>query len=182
MTRIGAAFDRLRARRRKGLVAYLTAGDPDLATTPALVVEAARRGADIVELGMPFSDPAADGPIIEAAMERALAAGTRVAGVLDAVRTIRRESDVPLVLFGYVNPILQYGPERFARDAAAAGADGLLIVDLPVEEAAEVLVPARKAGLDFVTLVAPTSTPARVRRACEAASGFVYYVSRTGVT
>lgn len=184
MSRIAATFARLRAEGggRKGLVVYLTAGDPRAAETPLLVLAAARAGADVVELGIPFSDPTADGPVIQAAMERALRGGMRLATVFEQVKAVRRASDVPLVLFGYVNPILQYGPVRFARDAADAGADGVLVVDLPIEEAGEVAAPARAAGLDYVALVAPTSTPARVACAAEIASGFVYVIARTGVT
>lgn len=182
MSRLSQAFEKARAEGRSALVIYLCAGDPSLELTPELVVAAAEAGADIIELGVPFSDPTADGLAIQRASERALARGTTLAGVLGAVRKIREKTDVPLVQFGYYNPILRYGEERLAKDAAAAGVDGLLVVDLPPEEAASLREPAIRAGLDFVPLVAPTSTPERIDRAAEAAGSFLYYVSSTGVT
>lgn len=182
MTRISWTFERLRQDGKTGLIAYLTVGDPSPKETPALVLEAAQNGADVIELGIPFSDPSADGPVIQAAMERALAAGTRLATVLECVRTVRQASDVPIVLFGYVNPLLQYGVLRFCRDAHDAGADGLLCVDVPAEEAVEMVAVAQQCALDWIPLVAPTSTRARIERAAGLASGFIYVVSRTGVT
>lgn len=182
MTRIGDALARAERERRAALIVYVCAGDPDTATTPALVCAAADAGADVVELGVPFSDPTADGPAIQRASERALRRGTTLARVLEIVREVRRSSSVPIVLFGYYNPILAYGEERLARDAAAAGVDGLLVVDLPTEESASLRDPALAAGLDWVPLVAPTSDPERVVRAGGAATAFVYYVSMTGVT
>jgi tryptophan synthase alpha chain len=181
-SRITSTFERLRARGERGLVTYVTAGDPDLARSGELIRAVARAGADVVEVGVPFSDPTADGPVIQAAMQRALAAGTTLSSVLTLVGELRQDLDVPVVLFGYYNPVFVRGPARFAREARAAGADGVLVVDLPPEEAGELCGPLAAEGLDYVPLVAPTSTPARVRRALVAAAGFVYYVSLTGVT
>lgn len=184
--RIARAFARARAEGRAALITYLCAGDPSLDWTPALALEAARAGADVLEIGVPFSDPTADGPTIQRASERALRGGARLAGVLDAVRAIRAsqtdQRDVPIVLFGYYNPILRYGEARLVKDACEAGADGLLVVDLPPELAAPLLEPARAAGLDFVPLLAPTSPPSRVEAAAKVAGSFLYYVSMTGVT
>lgn len=181
-SRIGEAFERARSEDRAALVIYLCAGDPSLALTPALITAAAEAGADVVEVGMPFSDPTADGPTIQRASERALRSGTTLGGVLEAVRAARDGTDVPIVLFGYYNPILRFGEARLAREANAAGVDGLLVVDLPPESAEPLLGPMREEGLDFVPLVAPTSTPERVERAGRAAGSFLYYVSMTGVT
>jgi tryptophan synthase alpha chain len=167
---------------KKALVAYVTAGDPDLARSREVVLACARSGADVIELGVPFSDPNADGPAIQAAMHRALTAKTTLRGVLELAAQVRRESAVPIVLFGYYNPIFVHGCERFAADAKASGADGVLVVDLPPEEAGELTGPLRAQGLDYVPLVAPTSTDARIDLAARVASGFIYYVSMTGVT
>ena len=182
MSRIGACFDRLRADDRRAFVAYLTAGDPDLATSRELVLEAARRGADLIELGVPWSDPSADGPAIQAAMQRALAAGGSFRATLRLCAEVRRASEVPIVLFGYYNPVFVYGVETAARDARDAGADAFLIVDLPPEEAGEVTPALAANGLDFVPLVSPESDASRMARAAALATGFVYYVSMTGVT
>lgn len=174
---------RLFASPGKKLVAYVTCGDPSLDVSVDIVRAAAEAGADVVELGVPFSDPSADGPAIQRAMQRALAGGASIGGVLDVVRSVRAwGGEVPLVLFGYYNPIFCRGVERFCREAADAGADALLVVDLPVDEMGELLGPARDAGLDVIPLVAPTSTPARIARAAELAPPFVYYISITGVT
>jgi len=181
-TRISRLFDALRARRAAGLVAYITAGDPEPGRTASLVEALERGGADLIELGVPFSDPIADGPVIQRASERALAAGTTLRGVLEIARDIRRRSEIPLVLFTYMNPLLRYGLEALARDAVAAGIDGCLLTDLSVEEAAGYTGVMRGAGLDTVFLVAPTSTPRRLALVAEHCSGFVYLVSRTGVT
>jgi tryptophan synthase alpha chain len=181
-SRISDAFERAKGEGRAALLIYLCAGDPDLDTTVELVVAAAEAGADIIELGVPFSDPTADGLAIQRASERALASGTTLVGVLDAVRRIRARVDTPILLFGYYNPLLTYGEKRIADDAAAAGADGFLVVDLPPEECAVLRDPAMAAGLDFVPLIAPTSTAARVAAATAVATSFVYYVSLTGVT
>lgn len=182
MGRIADAFATARSENRAALVIYLCAGDPDLASTEDLVVAAAESGADVIELGVPFSDPTADGPAIQRAAERALAGGTTLTKVLQTVAQIRKRTDVPILLFGYYNPILCYGERKLAEDAAAAGADGFLVVNLPPEESQGLRAPAVEKGLDFVPLVAPTSNPARIAQAAEAATSFIYYVSMTGVT
>ncbi len=182
MGRIAAAFENARNENRAALVIYLCAGDPDLSATVDLVVTAADAGADVIELGVPFSDPTADGPAIQRAAERALRGGTTLAKVLDTVRAIRGRTDVPLLLFGYYNPILSYGEQRLVDDAAESGADGFLVVDLPPEESAGLRGPAIAKGLDFIPLVAPTSDPERIKLAADAATSFLYYVSMTGVT
>lgn len=182
MSRISKAFARASAERRAALVVYLTAGDPDLATTTRLIVAAAEAGADVIEVGVPFSDPTADGVAIQRASERALERGTTLRGVLAAIRAARAQTDCALLLFGYYNPFLAYGEPALVEDAKAAGVDGFLVVDLPPEACAPLREPARAAGLDFVPLVAPTSTDARIDAAAAVASGFIYYVSLTGVT
>ena len=181
-TRIGRLFENLRASGRKGLIAYLTVGDPAPERTPALVEALERGGADLIELGVPFSDPIADGPVIQRAGERALKAGTTLRGVLETAREIRNRSEIPLLLFTYLNPVLRYGLEALARDAAAAGIDGCLLIDASVEEASEYVKVMRDAGLDTVFLAAPTSSPRRLELVAEYSSGFIYLVSRTGVT
>ncbi len=181
-SRIARAFAALRERGELGLVAYVTAGDPTLDASEQIVLALARAGADVIELGVPFSDPLADGPVIQRASERALRSGTTLSGVLGLVERLRRKSDVPLVLFTYFNPVLQMGRELFAAKAAGAGADGVLITDLPPEEAAGVCATVRAARLDTIFLAAPTSTPERLQRIAEASSGFLYLISRTGVT
>ena len=182
MTRIGRLFECLKRDSRKGLIAYLTVGDPSLERTPALVEALVRGGADLIELGVPFSDPIADGPVIQRAGERALKAGTTLAGVLEAAAEIRRHSEVPLLLFTYLNPVLRYGLDRLARDAAASGIDGCLLTDAGVEEAHEYVEAMHRHGLDTVFLAAPTSTPRRLELVARYSTGFVYLVSRTGVT
>ncbi|MGD8861406.1 MAG: tryptophan synthase subunit alpha [Myxococcales bacterium] len=186
MGRLREAFDRAAAEERAALVVYLCAGDPDLETTVRLMRAIAEAGADVIEVGMPFSDPTADGPVIQRASERALSAGTTMKGVLGAVRALRADAsvspDVGVVLFGYYNPIIAFGEERLAREAAEAGVDGLLVVDLPPEESAPLVGTLRSAGLDFVPLVAPTTPDERMDRIAESADGFLYYVSLTGVT
>ena len=181
-TRIARRFAELRERGQMGLVAFLTAGDPSLPATESLVLALAEAGADVIELGVPFSDPLADGPAIQRSSERALRAGTTLAGVLDLVAAIRRKSDVALVLFSYYNPVLQMGLERFAERASAAGADGVLITDLTPEEAGDYrrIVAAR--GLDTIFLAAPTSPDERLSKIAACTSGFLYLISRTGVT
>ena len=181
-SRLATVFAELRRRGERALVAYLTAGDPSLADTRRLVREAAARGADIVELGVPFSDPIADGPVIQRAAMRALARGTSVARVLETVATLRAETAVPLVLLTYYNPVLAFGLKAFARTAADAGVDGVIVADLPPEEAGPFAAEAEAAGLDLVHLVAPTSTPSRVRLIARRSGGFIYVVSLTGVT
>lgn len=182
MGRIDALFSALRARGEKALVVYLTAGDPDPGRSLEYLCAAVEGGADIIEVGIPFSDPTADGPTIQAASARALAGNTTVRGVLSLVSSFRERHDTPVVLFGYYNPLFRYGVGPFCRDAARAGADGVLVVDLPAEEAGEMAPSARRAGLDWIPLVAPTSGSRRVRRASESGSGFLYMISVTGVT
>jgi tryptophan synthase alpha chain len=182
MTRIGRLFDCLKRENRKGLIAYLTAGDPTPERTPALVEALVRGGADLIELGVPFSDPIADGPVIQRAGERALKAGTTLASVLEIARKIRETSQVPLLLFTYLNPVLRYGLDRLGADAAAAGIDGCLLIDASVEEAESYVAAMHRHGLDTVFLAAPTSTARRIQLVARYSTGFVYLVSRTGVT
>ena len=181
-TRIARRFAELSRAGELGLVAYVTAGDPSLAVTEEIVVAAAEAGADVIELGVPFSDPLADGPVIQRASERALRSGTTLAGVLALVRRLRAKPDAPLVLFSYFNPILQMGLEKFATAAADAGADGVLVTDLTPEEGADYCAALRARGLDTIFLAAPTSTDARLERIAEFSRGFLYLISRTGVT
>lgn len=182
MTRIGRLFDCLKRENRKGLIAYLTAGDPTPEHTPGLVEALVRGGADLIELGVPFSDPIADGPVIQRAGERALKAGTTLASVLEIARKIRETSEVPLLLFTYLNPVLRYGLDRLGADAAAAGIDGCLLTDASVEEAESYVAAMHRHGLDTVFLAAPTSTARRIKLVAQYSTGFVYLVSRTGVT
>jgi len=182
MTRIGKLFEDLKRDGRKGLLAYLTAGDPSPARTPELVEALVRGGADLVELGVPFSDPIADGPVIQRAGERALKAGTTLHKVLEIAREIRKRSEVPLLLFTYLNPVVRYGLDRLAKDAAECGIDGCLLTDASVEEAHEYVGAMHKYGLDTVFLAAPTSTERRLKLVAKYSTGFVYLVSRTGVT
>ncbi len=182
MGRIEKRFTALKKEGRKAFMAYLTAGDPDLETTAKLISALEAAGVDIVEIGVPFSDPTADGPAIQAASQRALKRGVTLKKILVMIAGLRRISEIPIVLFGYYNPILSYGPERFAADAAASGVDGILVVDLPPEEADELRQYADPAGIDFITLIAPTTDPRRARKILRSATGFVYYISVTGVT
>ncbi len=182
MSRIGDTFARLAAEGRAGFVPFIMAGDPSLDVTRGLLRAAADAGADLIELGVPFSDPMADGPALQRSAERALAVGTTLASVLDLVAEFRRASAIPIVLFGYANPFLRYGAERLARDAAASGADGILCVDLPPEEADDLQAAADAVGLDMIVLLAPTSDQARIDAVKARARGFVYYVSITGTT
>lgn len=182
VTRITKLFEQLRRQERRGLIAYLTAGDPEPDRTPELVAALERGGADLIELGMPFSDPIADGPVIQRASERALRAGMTLPRLLEIARAIRRRSEIPLLLFSYLNPVLRYGLEALARDAAAAGLDGCLLTDLSVEEAHAYVGAMRRHNLDTVFLAAPTSTPRRLALVAKYSTGFVYLVSRTGVT
>ncbi len=181
-TRIGQLFESARQERRKAFIPYITAGDPTPEHTLRLVQALERAGADLIELGVPFSDPIADGPVIQRASERSLAAGTNLPMILEMVRAIRQTSQLPLLLFSYMNPLLRYGFEKLAADAATAGIDGILMTDLCVEEAEEPVKRLRQRGLDTVFLAAPTSTETRLRLVAEHSSGFVYLVSRTGVT
>ncbi|MDD2320178.1 MAG: tryptophan synthase subunit alpha [Geobacteraceae bacterium] len=184
MGRLTETFKKLRKNNEKALVTFITAGDPDLETTAAMILELQKAGSDIIELGIPFSDPMADGPTIQLSSERALTGGTTLPKILEMVRSVRKTSDIPLVLMGYYNPIFSYGTEQFAADAVAAGVDGIILVDLPPEEAdAEGFsTVARKSGLDIIFLLTPTSDEARIRKVVQRARGFLYYVSVTGVT
>jgi len=182
-TRIGRRFAALAAENRAGLVAFVTAGDPDLATSRAILDGLPEAGADLIELGMPFSDPMADGPAIQASSLRALQSGMTLPKVLEVVAQFRRrDEETPIVLMGYYNPIYSYGSERFLADAKRAGVDGLIIVDLPPEEDEELCLPAARAGLDFIRLATPTTDAARLPKVLTHASGFLYYVSITGIT
>ncbi|MGH9795065.1 MAG: tryptophan synthase subunit alpha [Candidatus Acidiferrales bacterium] len=181
-SRISRKFATLRAAGELGLVAYLTAGDPSPEASERIALAISEAGADVIELGVPFSDPIADGPTIQRASERALRAGTSLAGVLDLLRRIRAQSDVPLVVFSYFNPVFQMGAERFADAAAKAGADGVLITDLTAEEGGSFFQQVRARGLDTILLAAPTTTDARLKLLAEVSSGFLYLISRTGVT
>lgn len=180
--RIDSRFKQLHKQGGKALVTFITAGDPDLATTAALLPRMAEAGADIIELGIPFSDPMADGPTIQRASERALAQGVTLEAVLAMVSQVREQVSAPIVLMGYSNPIYSYGWQRFAQDAVQAGVDGLLLVDLPPEEAGELLPAARAAGLEIIFLLTPTSDATRVTQVSRCGSGFLYYVTVTGVT
>jgi len=185
-TRISQRFAALRERGELGVVAYITAGDPSLDATLKFVIALAQAGADVIELGVPFSDPLADGPVIQRASERALRAGTTLAGVLELVGRIRRSnsaaSEIPIVLFGYYNPMFQMGIEKFAATASAAGADGVLATDLTPEESTDYRRILAAHNLDTVFLAAPTSTDDRIEKISAATSGFLYLISRTGVT
>lgn len=181
--RIEKRFAALKAEGRAGLVTYLCAGDPDLETSAAIIDALPGAGADIVEIGMPFSDPMADGPSIQAAATRAIAAGTTLPKVLALVRRFRAaHPDTPVVLMGYYNPVYRYGPERFLDDAKAAGVDGLIMVDLPPEEDAELCLPALRRELRFIRLATPTTDSRRLPKVLSNAGGFIYYVSITGIT
>jgi len=182
LSRIAETFTRLKAEGRRGFIPFVTAGDPDLQTTRDLVVELARSGADVVELGVPFSDPVADGPVIQRASERALRNRVGLGDVLSVVREARRETDVPIVLFSYYNPLLQTGHARLCDEAASAGVDGVLVTDLVPEEAEDFAAALSSHSLDMIFLAAPTTTDARLRLIAGRASGFVYAVSRAGVT
>jgi len=182
VSRITEVLAARRAQGRSALIPYLTAGDPSLVHTPALVRAAVAAGADLIELGVPFSDPMADGPVLQRSAGRALAAGTSLPRILETVVEVRCDVATPIVLFGYYNPFFRYGVEAIARDAAAAGVDGVLCVDLPPEEAGELRAAVRGAGLDLIALLAPTTPAARVREIARTATGFLYFVSVLGVT
>jgi tryptophan synthase alpha chain len=183
VSRIDQRFAALRAERRAGLITYLTAGDPDPDTSTRLFSGLAGAGADLIEIGMPFSDPMADGPAVQDAGQRALRAGMTLGGTLAMVRGLRRADDAtPIVLMGYYNPIYRYGAEAFARDAATAGVDGVIVVDLPPEEDTELTEPAHAAGLDVIRLATPTSDDRRLPAVVERAGGFLYYVAIAGIT
>lgn len=180
--RIEALFTRLRHEGKKALITFITAGDPDLKTTGQIISRLEESGADIIELGIPFSDPMADGPTIQASSERAVAKGVHLPDVIGLVKSVREKSQVPIVLFGYYNPVFSFGLKRFAVEAKKAGVDGVLIVDLPAEEADELKVELDAVGLDLIFLLTPTSDVSRMKITASKASGFIYFVSVTGVT
>jgi tryptophan synthase alpha chain len=181
-SRLTATFEALRKARRPGLVTYTTAGDPDIARSAEILRALDRAGADVLEVGVPFSDPLADGPVIQRATERALASGATLSGVLDLLCAIRPDVSAPIVVFSYANPILRLGAERFADRARAAGVDGVLVLDLPIEEADEFRGMLARRGIDTILLLSPTTTDDRLRRAAALGSGFLYAISRLGVT
>lgn len=181
-TRISGLFERCKAENRKAFIAYITAGDPMPEVTASLVLALERGGAALIELGVPFSDPIADGPVIQRASDRALHAGMTTRKVLEIVREVRRKSEIPILLFSYLNPLLRYGFDALAKDSVQAGVDGVLMTDLCVEEAEDAVRRVRAQGLDTVFLAAPTSTEARLRKVSQQSSGFIYLVSRTGIT
>ena len=180
--RIGETFARLRARHTPGLVTYVTAGDPDLPRTAGILRALDRAGADVLEVGVPFSDPLADGPVIQRATERALASGTTLTGVLDLIARVRADIRAPIVIFSYANPILRIGAQRFADAARDAGVDGVLVLDLPIEEAGDFHAMLTERGIDTILLLSPTTSDARLRQAASLGSGFLYAISRLGVT
>jgi len=182
MKRIKKKFAILRAKNEKALIVYLTAGDPSLSITKQLIFALEKAGVDILEIGVPFSDPTADGPVIQEASQRALKAGTTLEGVLDLVVEVRKVSEIPIVLFGYFNPIFAYGVKKFSQAAHAAGVDGILVVDLPYEEAKELRIFTDTVGIDFISLIAPTTDAKRLSKIAADASGFLYYISITGIT
>jgi tryptophan synthase alpha chain len=182
VSRLEATFARLRRARTPGLVAYITAGDPDLPRTEGILRALDRGGADVVEVGVPFSDPLADGPVIQRATERALASGTTLTGVLDLIGRVRASLGMPVVVFSYANPILRVGAERFADLACEAGVDGVLVLDLPIEEAGAFRAILAARGIDTILLLSPTTTDERLRMAARLGSGFLYAISRLGVT
>jgi tryptophan synthase alpha chain len=183
MSRIEAKFKELRRKKSSAFVTFLMAGDPDLPTSLKLIKELPKLGVDIIEIGMPFTDPMADGPAIQKAGQRSLSAGTTLVDVLDLVREIRLGNDqVPIVLMGYYNPIYAFGVEQFLRQALDTGVDGLIIVDLPPEEDIELCIPAKNVGLDFIRLATPTTSPIRLPTVLKNTSGFIYYVSVAGIT
>lgn len=182
MSRVASQFERIRANRSKALITYVTAGDPDIETTVHLVLGMEKSGADIVELGVPFSDPLADGATIQRASQRALQKGITLSNILQAVADIRKQSSVPVVLMSYYNPILRYGIEAFVDDATKSGVDGLILPDLPPEEAGEMLEASRSRDFDLIFLLAPTSTVERIKLVSQHSEGFIYCVSLTGVT
>lgn len=182
-TRIDVRFAALKKQKRPALITFVTAGDPDIETSAAILDELVKAGADIIELGMPFSDPMADGPSIQASSQRALKSGQNMIKTLEMVRAFRAKDDAtPIVLMGYYNPIYVYGNERFIKDAKAAGVDGLIVVDVPPEADDELCLPALKAGLNFIRLATPTTDAKRLPTVLQNTSGFVYYVSITGIT
>lgn len=182
MSRIEKKFEALRKNKEKALIAYIMAGDPSLHDTERLIPDLEKAGADFIELGIPFSDPLADGPTIQKAAIRALKNGVSLKDVLDLVKRVRKVSQAPLIFMSYYNPIFKYGEERFVKDAVMAGVDGVIVPDLPPEEASSLISCSREHGLDTIFLLAPTSDRDRIRKVCESSTGFIYYVSLTGVT
>ena len=182
MSRFAETFERLRARGERSLMPYIMAGDPSLEVTRRLLLEAEKRGADAVELGVPFSDPLADGPVVQRAGVRALASGTTLPRVLELVASLRSQLTMPIALMTYYNPVFVFGLKGFARTAVDAGVDGLIVPDLPYDESGPLRAEAEPAGLDLIQMVAPTSTPARVKAIARASRGFIYVVSLTGTT
>ncbi len=182
MNRLTRCFTALENQNSKALITFITAGDPDLAATERIIPILEDAGADIIELGMPFSDPMADGPTIQLSSERALASGTTLAKILETVRSVRKKTAIPIILMGYLNPIHAYGYERFAADATDAGVDGVLLVDMPPEESGPFLKSANQHGLNVIFLLTPTSTDDRIAKVAELGRGFVYYVTVAGVT
>jgi tryptophan synthase alpha chain len=182
MSRLADTFARLRAERRGGLITYTTAGDPDLPRSAEILAALDRAGADVLEVGIPFSDPLADGPVIQRATERALGAGASLRSSLDMIAQLRARVAAPIVVFSYANPLMRMGVEAFARRAAAAGVDGVLALDLPIEEAADFRETLAASGVDTIFLLSPTTTDRRIRRAAELGRGFLYGISRLGVT
>jgi tryptophan synthase alpha chain len=182
MKRIEKKFSSLRAKKEKALIVYLTAGDPSLDITKKLILGLEKAGVDILEIGVPFSDPTADGPVIQEASQRALKAGATLQGVLDLVAEVRKVSEIPIVLFGYFNPIFAYGVKKFAHAATDAGVDGVLVVDLPYEEAKELRIYTDGVQIDFISLIAPTTGKERLTKIAAGAAGFLYYISITGIT
>ena len=182
MNRIDKKFRDLKKRKRKALIAFLTAGDFGLSTTKKLVLEFDKRGVDIIELGVPFSDPVADGPTIQASSERALKRGTKLKDIIKMVKELRRSTGIPVVLMGYYNPVLKYGLKRFVSDCVRSGVDGVIIPDLPPDEADELTEAAKNRDFATIFLLSPTSTPERIRLVSKRSKGFIYYVSLTGIT
>lgn len=182
MSRLAARFRALQTEHDKALVTFITAGDPNLRETEEIIYLLEDAGADVIELGVPFSDPMADGPTIQLSSERALASGTTLHGILEVVKRVRTRSQIPIILMGYLNPVHAYGYDSFCRDAAEVGVDGVLLVDMPPEESHELTTPARRYGLDVIFLLTPTSDAARISTVERLGSGFVYYVTVTGVT
>jgi tryptophan synthase alpha chain len=182
MTRIKEKFNDLREEGKKGFIPFISAGDPDLATSKQIVLSLAENGADLIELGVPFSDPMADGPTIQMSSQRALENGVAITDILEMVKDVRTRIDIPIVLFSYLNPLFRYGIEKLARDAADAGVDGVLVTDAVDQEAADIASVLKKNGLDLISLIAPTTSDERLKQIVDHASGFIYAVSRAGVT
>ncbi len=182
MNRLDARFNKLKAEKKKALIVFITAGDPSLKKNKDLASSFERDGVDVIELGVPFSDPLADGPVIQDSSQRSLKKGTTLKMILALAKDIRRQSRIPLVLMSYLNPILSYGLEKFAKDASAAGVDGVILPDVPVEEGASIARIFKDRRLKLIYLLAPTSTPERMKKVAKASSGFIYFVSMTGVT